>query len=339
MSNTIKYSTNAQTLALKKGNYWIGTGDVGKGPTSSTDYWNGITPPSGGYTIYQNKASNGPSIYVASNDSQLISFTNHIAGTSYTTVNECFNYFNGQSDKMVLNQDMGAIVTNGLQLYLDAGFLPSYPRNGTAWNDLSGNGRNFTLTNGATFSSENGGCIVFDGSNDTCTGPASNTFNIATNGDHTVELIFKNTQPKGGATFKFFSTAVGNPNNRGIFAHTAYLYDWVYDTGGCCNATQRISFNSTTLFDIVLHFFFRRKSDVTPYRSILRGNANAITSLVDSGANSNANYTLGTTNAWIGGGDGEFFKGNIYLFRLYNRALSNEEMLQNYNAQKARFGI
>ena len=43
MPNAIKYSASAQTLALKKGNFWIGTGDVGKGPTSTTDYWNGIT--------------------------------------------------------------------------------------------------------------------------------------------------------------------------------------------------------------------------------------------------------------------------------------------------------
>jgi hypothetical protein len=79
MPNPIKYSTSVQTLALKKGNYWIGTGDVGKGPTSVTDYYNGITPPSGGYTIYLNKASGGPSIYTAANDSQLILLTNSIS--------------------------------------------------------------------------------------------------------------------------------------------------------------------------------------------------------------------------------------------------------------------
>jgi len=44
MSNPIKYSTGSESLALKKGNFYIGTGDVGKGPTSSTGYYNGITP-------------------------------------------------------------------------------------------------------------------------------------------------------------------------------------------------------------------------------------------------------------------------------------------------------
>ena len=64
MSNPIKYSTGVETLALKSGNFYIGTGDVGKGPTNTTGYYNGITPPSGDYTIYLNKASQGPSIYM-----------------------------------------------------------------------------------------------------------------------------------------------------------------------------------------------------------------------------------------------------------------------------------
>ena len=90
MPNPIKYNTGAETLALQKGNFWIGTGAVGKGPTSITGYYNGITPPSGGYTIYLNKASGGPSIYCPADNSQLISLTNSIAGASYTTTQQCF---------------------------------------------------------------------------------------------------------------------------------------------------------------------------------------------------------------------------------------------------------
>ena len=58
MPNSFKYSTDAQTLALKKGNFYIGVGDVDKGPTSTTGYYNGITPPAGGYTIYLNNILN-----------------------------------------------------------------------------------------------------------------------------------------------------------------------------------------------------------------------------------------------------------------------------------------
>ena len=63
MPNAIKYSVSSETLALKKGNFYIGTGDVGKGPTSSTGYYNGVTPPAGGYTVYLNKESGGPVLY------------------------------------------------------------------------------------------------------------------------------------------------------------------------------------------------------------------------------------------------------------------------------------
>jgi hypothetical protein len=62
MPNAIKYNVSTETLSLKKGNFWIGTGDVGKGPSSTSGFYKGITPPAGGYTIYLNKVSNGPSI-------------------------------------------------------------------------------------------------------------------------------------------------------------------------------------------------------------------------------------------------------------------------------------
>jgi len=233
------------------------------------------------------------------------------------------------------------IVTNGLVLSLDAADRNSYPGSGTTWWDMSGGGRNFTFgasTAAPTFSTDSGGCIVFDGSNDTCNGPASNTFNIAANGDHTVEMVFKPTQAVPGATFKFYATGV--EYDRGIFAHTPYSNNsYYYDNGGYSSGTRRVEYSNNLLINTTLHFFFRRKSDVTPYREILRGSSNSVTSLSNSGGNNNENYTLNATNAWIGGGDYEFFKGNIYLFRLYNRALSDVELSQNYNATKSRFGL
>jgi hypothetical protein len=165
MPNYIKYSTTAQTLALKRGNFYIGTGDVNKGPTPSTGYWTARTPPTSGYTIYQN-INTTPSIYVCNNDSDLINLTNTIAGQSYTSATECLVYYINQNDKMCLNIPYPEIVTNGLVLNLDAGFVPSYPRSGTTWSDLSLNGNNGTLTNGPTYSSDGGGSIVFDGTND-----------------------------------------------------------------------------------------------------------------------------------------------------------------------------
>jgi hypothetical protein len=58
------------------------------------------------------------------------------------------------------------VTTTGLVLNLDPGNVISYAGSGNNWADLSGNGYNGTLTNGPTFSSSNGGNIVFDGNDD-----------------------------------------------------------------------------------------------------------------------------------------------------------------------------
>ena len=168
MPNPIKYSTGSETLALKKGNLYIGTGDVGKGPSDTTGYYNGVSPSSGGYVIYMNKtgAPGNLSYHNAPTDEALISFTNNLAGQSYTGVNQCLVYYAGQTDKVCVNRDYESIITNGLVLNLDAGFTPSYPTSGTTWYDISTGGNNGALTNGPTFNSGGGGSIVFDGVDD-----------------------------------------------------------------------------------------------------------------------------------------------------------------------------
>tara|TARA_R110000850_G_scaffold124432_1_gene242671 strand:- start:291 stop:743 length:453 start_codon:yes stop_codon:yes gene_type:complete len=142
MPNSVKYNTESEANALRVGNMHIGTGDVPKGPTSTTGFYGGINPPNGGYTIYENKAASGSSMTCPTSDAELISVTNQIAGASYTTINECFTYFAGQNDKMVLANPINPIVTDGLVLNLSANILPSYPRSGTSWKDLSGESNN-----------------------------------------------------------------------------------------------------------------------------------------------------------------------------------------------------
>jgi formylglycine-generating enzyme required for sulfatase activity len=78
------------------------------------------------------------------------------------------------------------IVSDGLVLWLDAGITPSYPTSGTTWTDLSGNNNNGTLVNGPTYSSTNGGSLVFDGTNDYVNISNSSSFNFGS-GDFTVE--------------------------------------------------------------------------------------------------------------------------------------------------------
>ena len=153
MPNPIKYSTSAQTLALKKGNFWIGTGDVGKGPTSVTDYYNGITPPSGGYTIYLNKASGGPSIYTAANDSQLVSLTNTISYITTNYISNGGNFANGTSSPFLYDYSGAGGVGQIVSIANDKPYAGSTSTNalelnynGGKWMDTAG-----LLTVGQTY--------------------------------------------------------------------------------------------------------------------------------------------------------------------------------------------
>ena len=95
MSNPIKYSTGSESQALKKGTMFFGTGDVGKGPTESSGYYNGVSPSSGGYVIYLYKISAPGNLtyFNAANDSELITFTNNLSSNSFTSATQCLTYF------------------------------------------------------------------------------------------------------------------------------------------------------------------------------------------------------------------------------------------------------
>jgi hypothetical protein len=325
MSNPIKYSTGSESLALKKGNFYIGTGDVGKGPTSTTGYYNGITPPSGGYTIYLNKATGGPSIYTCANDAELVNLTNSIAGTSYTTANECFVYFAGQTDKMVLNRDYEGIVTDGLVLNLDAGFTPSYPKNGTTWYDLSGNGNNVTLTNGPSFSSNNGGVLVFDGIDDYADIPFDSSLN---NSNTTLSVWVKSTFVVGPSGRHYILDGVSHrtmifvdePNeiNFVIVTSSGVKYA-IYDNAITSQGTW---LNIVGTYDgSFLKLYVNGDLKTTESHSGNINNADSTGRIMDYRAN------------------GYEVQGQAGTFMIYNRGLSTTEVLQNYNAQKGRFGL
>jgi hypothetical protein len=323
MPNAIKYSTSAQTLALKKGDFWIGTGDVPKGPTSTTDYWNGITPPSGGYTIYLNKASNGPSIYVVSNDAELILRTNQIAGTSYTTANECFNYYVSQSDKMAFNRDYDSIITDGLVYMVDSSVVSSYPKNGTTLypNSNQGGVGNGTLSNGVGWSSTSGGVFTFDGSDDLISiGDSNNFSNITWSNGLTIAVWYKidsltdfNSQFRcmiGATGTRSFNFYLYGPTNNPTQLY--YHFSANYNSG-----LSNLVTVSTTRYH--LGIFTVSPQGSTYYHDGVASGTN--------GAGTPTYYTAGGTQ-YLGRCDNQW-KGNIFRWAIYNKSLTQSEVLQN----------
>ena len=319
MPNTIKYSLTSQSLALKKGNYYIGTNDVGKGPTSSTGYWNGITPPQKGYTIYLNKDTNGPAIYVVG-DNELVSLTNKIAGTSYTTTTECLTWFMGQSDKFVLDCDYDAIITNGLVYLVDSDCVSSFPEGGTTLYPLSNAGGvgNGTLNNGVSFSYNS---FVFDGSDDSISIADSNNFaNITWSNGLTIAVWYKidaltdlNSQFRAmigvagaGRSFNYYLySPVNNPTQ--LYYHFSANY-----ASGVSNAVTV----TTTRYHLGV-FTINSSGGVYYHDGVAAG--------TQYGATPDY-YTAGGTQ-YLGRAD-NYFKGNIYRWAIYNRALNATEVVQ-----------
>ena len=228
----------------------------------------------------------------------------------------------------ITSQSFSPIVTNGLVLNLDASNATSYPGTGSTWFDISGNGKNYSIPTNATWNSS-GYFSVTSGS--AFSGPASNSFGFGN--EHYVETV---ASPSSNGSTVFFlwsaSPSLGT-DTRAIQTHLPWTEGTVYyDTYGCCDVTQRIAVGGQVPLNQTKHYGFITRRSSTPNRQIYRNNS----SIVTSGTNSTATATWNLTNpstlalSW---------SGKFYSIRAYNRALSDEEILKNYNYDQARFGI
>ena len=204
------------------------------------------------------------------------------------------------------------IVTNGLVLALDAANVKSYPGSGTAWTDMSGLGNNGALTNGPTFSSNNAGSIVFDGTND--------YINFSTY-----------SQPEYLTTTSFtwgiwVKTSVNSVNP--IMGNRVGS-SWVKIT------TANFEYSPTNLSGNVplnLWSYVNAVKDTTNLRYYINA------SLIGSSTSS----TTKASQVFYLGGDpsaNELSQCSISVAHVYNRALSATEIQQNFNALRGRYGI
>lgn len=221
----------------------------------------------------------------------------------------------------------GGPVTTGLQLYVDAGNASSYPGSGTTWTDLSGNNRNCTLTGGPTYSSADGGSFYFNGPNSGQYAQMSGSISSLT------AATFLAFVRRDGALLNYngiiFSRGSGGSvtgmNTRDAFG-TAIGYHWNDSEAGFGN----LQIPNTTWCMVAVTL---GSATATGYL----GTSSGITSQSTS-------QTLNSSNlndVEIAGGQTfveRYFKGNISVAMIYNRALSASEITQNFDAFKARYG-
>ena len=217
------------------------------------------------------------------------------------------------------------IVTDGLVLCLDAANTKSYPGSGTTWTDISGKGYDGTLTNGPTFSSNYGGNIVLDGSNDFVTGVHNSELNLRN--DVTVECWFRRT---GGTSNWVRIFGKGNSSNRtyGLWYHVNSNY-FLYQRYGPSNI------NVMPTISVVLNEWYHMvgTSSGSTHTLYLNGVKVGTGSLSQTFHSSTDPYKVGSF-------DGSYHHiGDVSNCRIYNRGLSEAEVKQNYNAHKGRFGL
>ena len=321
--NKIKYSTVYDGKSIKADNFSIGVNsDVDYGPTLSTNYWNGIVPPISGYAVYINKGSQGPSIYAPQNDAQLVSITNFLAGSKVANnATDALFWFNSQSDKFVTNIDYPDVVTNGLSMMVDAGYVSSYCRSGSTWNDLSFSGFNATLQSSPTFTLSGNGYFNFA----LASSQYATFSDLGTLSNFSCEVWAKQNSLPATNSFPTFITNTyvsGNYVNYTIGYTSAPWDGKIY--GGFFNGTWQLpSSGFTPTTDRWYHY-------------AVTYDGSKIIFYVDgkyysSGSTSTPAISSGSGGRFMRRWDiAEYIDGNLLNAKVYNRALSSTEITQNY---------
>jgi hypothetical protein len=219
------------------------------------------------------------------------------------------------------------ISLNGLVLCLDAGNTKSYPGSGTTWTDLSGRGNTGTLTNGPTYSSANGGSIVFDGSNDYVNIVTATSLGInSASTSFTISVWFKTTTT--GELYLFDNFNGGTDISLRIDGGTFEVY---MSATGTIGAVQFGSgYNNGVWHNFVLTW--NGSNTINAYADAINIGSNTTT--ITGSFESNAAFRIGSRPA-----SSIYFPANIAQASIYNRALSAAEVSQNFNALRGRYGI
>jgi hypothetical protein len=348
MAQPIKYNTGIKTTGccIRKGNYDIGiVQDREYGPTANTGFWNGYDVPSGGFVSFQNKASQGPSIYSIPDEASLVEYGEQLnLGGSYPTRWDVLQRCSELNTIALVNIEYPEIpLIDNCLLILDPGYTASYPWTGnTFFNVAGGNPTGGTL---------NGGGSVFVKGN-VSINYADSVLSYTT--DKWVNV------PTFSATLNRFTINVwfniggGNTGNINLVSQT-YSQDAIYTPEADCNFFIKgdgtgTGFNGGVRVSGI--DYTRNSGGFTP------GNWNNLTLTYDGGnlimyvngspigpaavvptPTSNGLDTLigGSINGLSGGASTDYFNGRIGVVHIYNEALNNLQVSQIFNQYVTRF--
>jgi hypothetical protein len=215
------------------------------------------------------------------------------------------------------------IVNDGLVFYLDPGSPNSYfNKNGTFIKDISNNSYTGSLTNGPIYSTNGSGSIILDGLNDAIGFGNIAALNFTT--PFSIGCWFKAaaTQPSTDGPL------IGNING----TYTGYML-WYNNTTVDFYFNYGVRANSSTIITADTWYYVVGVWTGTLAQIYLNGVLNVSSAYSTPPLNGAPSFSLGTYVS------SRYFKGSVSIAQAYNKALSSTEVLQNFNATRARFGI
>ena len=215
------------------------------------------------------------------------------------------------------------IVTNGLVLFVDVKNTKSCPASNTILNDLAGN-NTFTLSN-ITYNAD--GNFSFNGSTSRIISPENSALNTQT---PTVEVWVKtNNLNQNGFWFE-----KGQVNTQYSLFQEGTLIQWRMNVGTITNlSTTTATYLSTSRWAQVVGTYTSGTRRL--YINGVLVNSDGQTGTIATNANGSS---IGVYGGFNGVRD-YYYNGSLAICKVYNRALSPNEVLQNYNATKTRFGL
>ena len=326
------YNTGAPISGTDQvGSLAIGTPTVGFDATG-LEWWNGPDEELG-YVIAEPVPSDTqptPVIGVSGSvgffrsdaltEISFVNLTNQLFSQSFLTGDQCKTYLNTNGYWTSWGE-----LPPGMVLYLDAGVSDSYPGTGTTWYDLSGLDNNGTLS-GATFSSDSGGTMVFNGTNNYV-------------GFNSVDQIPIGNEPY---TISVWFNSDEMPSNRGFIGWGAF---------GSANQVNAWRLRDTGVSGF-RHYWWGNDLDyTTPMSSGTWYNAiaayqngsrklylNNVQVAEDFPTGHNVPYATNLRIGVTAESLGEWFDGKIAQVVIYQRGATNSEIGMIWNSGKDRFG-
>jgi hypothetical protein len=257
---------------------------------------------------------------------------------------EMLQNYNATKGRYIVNEN---IVRDGLILNLDAGNTRSYPGTGNTAYDISGTGITASLVNGVGFNNANNGSFLFDGTNDQI---STSNINLSSTNKVTVScwvkvLNYRETADSSNIVFEFSSNFNSNIGAFVAgFADGSAIYSSLYPVvlGIRGNSGYNLAGYSKTLVnDLSWHHW------ACIFDTSLSGNENILyidgvsRTAISTPLQADNSANFGSYNLYIGNRDTSTIAGNANIadLKLYNRALTAQEVRQNYNATKNRYGL